>query len=111
MIIKHLNIFKMKNLKTLYELLYDQIKDEKSILGLCHEITKLRKTHVISFKDWLKLQTNFNNNKPSLFQHTTFYKHRLFRKRKKYAYWWIGHTAAVTGQRKEFVKYLIEHHI
>jgi len=93
-------------MKTLYTLLYNQIKDKPEVYGLCHEIRRLP----VTLEERHELEKHFKSNRPYSYLFGLFSKHREFAKHSTYsysnAYWWKGRGSY--EQRKQFVLHLIK---
>lgn len=77
----------MKNLNELYQILYDEIKDQKTMFGLCENILNLEEKNKISHEERMKLLIHFSSQKPTKELHFEFYKNERFNKRQS-LWWW-----------------------
>lgn len=96
---------KKRTLHELYLLLWEEIKHDEYILGLCFKIGRLRAYGVVTEEEYIRLITHFENNKPSEELHTEFYTHLRFIGK---GWWWNNEEASDPINRKAFIQKLIE---
>lgn len=96
----------MRTLNELYRILWERIKDEEYISGLCSEITGLREDDAITYEEFLAIRGHFLSQKPSATQHTDFTKHPNWGSYS--AWWWKPDEDENPTERKRFVQRMIE---
>ena len=95
----------MRNLNSLYAILWDKIKDRSCIHSLCHEIDSLYKYEIITEDEDLKLFIHFTNNKPTIKLHSEFLKSDTWI---GMAWWWNDNEITDPKNRKDFIEKMMK---
>ena len=97
---------RIRTLKSLYEILWKEIKDKNTIVSLCGEINELWEKSLISHNEWKLLFYDFESQ---------FDKHSEFMTKEKNwsfqfnsgCFWWNAKEAENPVNRKAFIEKII----
>lgn len=100
----------MRDIKELYQILWDNLEDLDIVIGICCEISTLYYLGLLSFSEKERLLINFKSNKPSKEIHSEFYNNSAYNKDSVIgAFWWeITDMKKSSDQRKLFIQKLIQ---
>lgn len=94
----------MRDLKTLYQLVLQEIELEKRFEGICVFMSYLKHDCRITSEEWTILTKDFQKRRPKW--SSKFFWSPVFNKRPEYNYWWQLNKKGMK-QRIRFLKHLI----
>ena len=96
----------MRTLNELYTILYDNIKDEEGIQGLCAWVAQIYREGFITRDEYYILVGHFLYQKPTPDLHPEFYSHKSYT---SFVWWWDNYNIKeATQQRKLFIQKMIQ---